>query len=243
MGMLREFFDYFISVMMGRRDTLTSFLEPLSMGERYYRWGLENGDIRDYRAAMDYLHLCRDQEAPMASLLLRKYNCIADVATAAVASLLAHHDKVIENAIKTENEYRDEREAILNTVAAAKERVRRLQEEGSLIKAKSEERRIAELEANADRLQEMLDSGEGRTEIYESYDEISADAARFFREIDQAAVMVMMASKLGTSMAETLSEQLKSKMDYLKDRLDKANPVTSESGMPGKPPALAKAGR
>lgn len=236
MGMLREFFDYFVSVMMGRRDTLTAFVEPLTMGERYYRWGLENEDIRDYRAAMDYLHLCNDRDAPMASLLLRKYNCISDVTSAAIESLLEKHEKVIDDALKTENDYREERDTILNTIASSKERVRKLMEEGSLIKAKSEERRISELEDNAERLRDMIESGEGRTEIYESYDDISTDAVRFFRELDQAAATVMINNKFGTSLVETLSAQLRTKLEYLKDRLERANPVGNEPAhiTPGK---------
>lgn len=236
MGMLREFFDYFVSVMMGRRDTLTAFVEPLTMGERYYRWGLENEDIRDYRAAMDYLHLCNDHDAPMASLLLRKYNCISDVTSAAIESLLEKHEKVIDDALKTENDYREERDTILNTIASSKERVRRMMEEGSLIKAKNEERRISELEDNAERLKDMIESGEGRTEIYESYDDINTDAVRFFRELDQAAATVMINNKFGTSLVETLSAQLRTKLEYLKDRLEGANPVGNEPAhiTPGK---------
>lgn len=241
MGMFREFVDYFMSVMMGKRDSLTAFLEPLTMGERYYRWGLENGDLRDFRAGMDYLHLCNDRDAPMASLLLRKYNCISDITNAAIESLLARHEKVIDDALKTENEYREERENILNTVGVAKERVRKLQEEGSLIKAKNEERRIAELEENAERLQEMIESGEGRTEVYASYDEICADAQRFFRELDQAAVMVMLGDKLGSSMATAMSDQLKQRLDFLKDRLDKVNPVGDTAAKP-KPGLVPKPG-
>lgn len=230
--MLREFFDYFMSVMLGRRDSLTAFLEPLTMGERYYRWALETGDLRDYRAAMDHLHLCNDRDAPMASLLLRKYNCISDVTAAAVETLLRIHGKVVAEAVRTENEYRDERESVLTAIAGARDRVRTLKEEGSLIKAKEEERRISELEENAGRIQDLIDSGEGRTEIYASYDDISADAVRFFRELDQAATVVLLSSKLGASMSESLSNQLKLKLDYLKELVDKANPVAAENGGP-----------
>ncbi|MDR0363116.1 MAG: hypothetical protein LBJ46_10605 [Planctomycetota bacterium] len=232
MGMAGEFFSYVMSLMLGKRDSLTAFLEPLTMGERYYRWGLEGGDLRDFRAAMDHLHLANDRDAPMASLLLRKYNCISDVTGAAIDILLARHNKVIDAALKTENDYREERETVLKTVAAARDRVRKLQEEGSLIKAKAEERRVAELEENAAKIEEMLESGEGRTEIYDSYDDISVDAARFFRELDQAAAMVLLAGRLQGGMAESLSSQLKIKLDYLKDQIEKANPVAREAAQP-----------
>ena len=236
MGMVREFFEYFSAVMMGRRDMLTAFVEPLTMGERYYRWGLENGDIRDFRAGMDYLHLCNDQDAPMASLLLRKYHCIADITVSAIDSLLTRHSKVIEDSFKTESAYREERETILKAVAESRDRVRRYQEEGSLIKAKNEERRTGELVDNAARYEEMIESGAGRSKIYDSYDEISADAQRFFRELDQAAVTVVMPNRLGRSTAESLSGQLRSKLEHLKDRLEKANPVVTLQGKSGREP-------
>ncbi len=228
MNMLREFFNYFISVMMGRRDSLTAFLEPLTMGERYLRWGTETRDIRDFRSAMDHLHLCHDRDAPMASLLIRKYNCIGDITSAAIETLLMRHNKVIEDAVKTENNYREELELLIKKVAEGKDYVRKLQEEGSLIKAKSEESRVVELESNIVHLREMLASGEGRTQVYESYDEITSDAMRFFRELDHASAMVMANTLLGASGAETLSSQLRSKLDYLRDRIEKANPIRSE---------------
>ncbi len=228
MNMLREFFNYFLSVMMGRRDSLTAFLEPLTMGERYLRWGLETRDIRDFRSALDHLHLCHDRDAPMASLLIRKYACIGDIATAAVETLLMRHQRVIEDAVKTENGYREELEMVLRKIQEGKDYVRKLQDEGSLIKAKSEQSRVTELEANSVRLREMLESGEGRTEVFDSYDEISSDALRFFRELDHASSMVMANAMLGEAGAESLSSQLRTKLDYLRDRMERANPVAGE---------------
>ena len=233
MNMLREFFNYFISVMMGRRDSLTAFLEPLTMGERYLRWGMETRDIRDFRSAMDHLHLCHDRDAPMASLLIRKYNCIGDVTTAAVETLLMRHQKVIDSAARTENSYREELDSIVKKVTEGKDYARKLQEEGSLIKAKTEESRVAELEDNAVRLREMLDSREGMTEVFNSYDEITADAARFFRELDHASSLVMASAMLGESAAETLSNQMRSKLEQLKNRMEKANPILAEQAQDG----------
>lgn len=230
MNMLREFFNYFLSVMMGRRDSLTAFLEPLTMGERYLRWGTETRDIRDFRSAMDHLHLCHDRDAPMASLLIRKYNCIGDITSAAVETLLMRHQKVIDEAVKTENNYRDELEHITKKVAEGKDYIRKLQEEGSLIKAKNEESRVAELSENAERLKDMIESGEGHTEVFDSYDEITSDAQRFFRELDHASSMVLASPMLGESGAGTLSDQLRGKLDYLRDRMERTNPIHNEAG-------------
>lgn len=225
MNMLREFFDYFISVLMGRRDSLTAFLEPLTMGERYLRWGMESRDIRDFRSAMDHLHLCHDRDAPMASLLIRKYNCIGEITTAAIETLLTKHQRVIEDAMKTEDSYREELDIITKKIGQGREYIRKLQDEGSLIKAKAEESRIRDMDANAVHLREMLESGEGRTEIFESYDRISMDAARFFRELDHASSMVMANSMLGESGAELLANQMRSKLEHLRERVDRGNPI------------------
>ena len=229
MNMLREFFNYFLSVMMGRRDSLTAFLEPLTMGERYLRWGMETRDIRDFRSAMDHLHLCHDRDAPMASLLIRKYNCIGDITTAAIETLLMRHQKVIDDAVKTENNYREELELLTRKVTEGKDYVRKLQDEGSLIKAKTEESRVSELENNIRHLRDMLESGEGRTEVFASYDEITSDGMRFFRELDHASSLVMASSMLGARGAETLSNQLRTKLEYLRDRVERASPIHNES--------------
>ncbi|MDR1744929.1 MAG: hypothetical protein LBS30_04160 [Planctomycetota bacterium] len=245
MNMLREFFNYFISVMMGRRDSLTAFLEPLTMGERYLRWGLETRDIRDFRSAMDHLHLCHDRDAPMASLLIRKYNCIGDITTAAIETLLMRHNRVIEDSIKAENNYRDELEFVTKKIGEGKEFIRKLQDEGSLIKAKAEMSRLAELEDNARHLREVIASGDSRTEIFDSYDEITSDGMRFFRELDHASAMVMANPILGVSGSESLSGQLRTKLDHLRDRLEKANPVNAEreTVAPGAAGAAAAAGK
>ena len=246
MSMIREFCNYFASVMMGRRDSLTAFIEPLTMGERYLRWGLESRDVRDFRSAMDHLHLCHDRDAPMASLLIRKYNCISEVTNAAVEALLNKHQKVIDEAFKTENKYRDELELINKKISDLNAYIRKLRNEGSLIKAKAEEARMAELETNAGRLREMLDSGEGRTEIFESYDSITSDAVRFFRELDHASTMVMANAMLGEHKADTMSAQLRMRMEHLREQVEKANPVHADvrSGQPEKPvPSVSLDGR
>ncbi len=225
MRMLREFFDYFFAVLMGRRDTLSNFLEPLTMGERYFRWGLETRDIRDFRSGMDYLHLCHDSEAPMASLLVRKYACIGEIAAAATETFLMRHRRVIEDSIKTEKRYREELEEILRRISELKDYILKLQRDGSLIQAQTEQTRVAGLEASAERLREVIDSGEGKAQIFESYDEITSDSIRFFRELDHAAEVVMASRLLGKDGAETLSNQLRMKLEQLRAILEGENPV------------------
>jgi hypothetical protein len=143
------------------------------------------------------------------------------------------HQKVIEDSVKTENNFREELEIVTKKAAESKDYARKLQDEGSLIKAKTEQSRVVDLEESAARLREMLETGEGKTEIYESYDEITSDSLRFFRELDHASAMVMANSMLGEDGADTLSGQLRTKLDYLKDRVEVANPVNRAD--PAKP--------
>lgn len=199
------------------------------MAERYLRWGIENGDLRDFRASLDQLHLANDRDAPMVNLVLRKYNCLSDVAMSAVESLLHQHQKVIDASIVTENDYRSERESILKLLTTARTKVRQLQDEGSLIKAKEEERKVAELELSAQHIQELIDSGEGRNEVYASYDKTVADAMRFTRELDQAALMVAVNAKLGPQLAESLSGQLRSRLEHIKSKIDAVNPAIPDN--------------
>ncbi len=229
MNMLREFFDYFFAVLMGRRNSLTAFLEPLGMGERYLRWGMETRDIRDFRVAMDHLHLCHDRDAPMASLLIRKYTCIGEVATAAIETFLMRHRRVIEDSVKTEMRYHEELVAATKKIASIRNYMRKLTEEGSLIKAQFEQERIDEHEATVERLRKMIDSGEGKTEIYESFDEITFGSIYFFRELDHASSLVMANAMLGSDGAQTLSNQLRRKLEYLRESLERENPISKET--------------
>jgi hypothetical protein len=238
--MLREFCNYFISVMLGRRDSLSSFLEPLTMGEKYLHWGMESKDIRDFRAAMDYLHLCYDRDAPMATLLIRKYNCISDVSGAAVETLLQKHQRVIEAAVKTESRYREELGTITKKIEDLKIYIRKLRDEGSLIKARNEESHLRELEDNGGSLREKLESGEGRTDIFDSYDEITSDAIRFFRELDHASTVVLANVMLGPQKSESIASHLRSRLDFLRERLEKADPIRDRASEPGNNSAPAR---
>ena len=227
MNMLREFLIYLRGVLMGRRDSLPAFIEPLTLGEHYLRWGTNTCDIRDFRKAMDYLHLCKDRDAPMASLLIRKYACIGAVATAAVETLLMRHRRIIEDSIKTENRYREEIDITTKKISQSRDYMRKLQGEGSLIQVQSVQEQIQQLEASEARLREMLDSGEVKTEIYKSYDDITLKSAPFFRELDHASAVVMANALLGSDGAGMLSGQLQKTMKDLQAYLEKANPVNT----------------
>ncbi len=139
------------------------------------------------------------------------------------------HRRVIEDSVKTEMRYHDELEAATKKIANIRSYMRKLIEEGSLIKAQFEQERIDEHEATAERLREMIDSGEGKTEIYESYDEITFGSIYFFRELDHASSLVMANAMLGPDGARTLSNQLRRKLEYLRESLERENPISKET--------------
>ena len=230
--MLREFFHYFALVVQGKRDPLTGFVEPLTMAERYLRWGRENGDIRDYRCAVDQLSLCVDRDAPLASLVLRKYACLAEAVTAAVDLLERRHRKVLDQAAKNESDLHAEKEALARAILVGKQKIRKLQDEGSLIKVKDEEKHVAEFQSKINHIDESLASDEAHSDICDSYDRMVAEAQKFLRELDQGAAMVTMCSRLEADAIQSLTDQLRTRLDSLRERLDKLNPTVREDGAP-----------
>ena len=223
--MLGEFLRYFWAVVSGRRDPLVTFLEPLTMGERYLRWGSEKGDLRDFRTGLDQLRLCPDAYAPMTSLILRKYACVGDLCGTALDRLAIRHQRIAATAEKERQERLYEKDVLEKNLANSRVKAERLHSEGSILKAKEERRITGEIESQLREVNNAIEESQYLSRLCESYDETIADASRFFQEMDQAIVFINACQRLPAELKSSLASHLQQRLDTYKARLDGMNPI------------------
>ena len=232
MGMLGEFVRYAYDLVSGRGDRLAGFIEPLTMAERYLRWGQQNSDLRDFRAGLEQLRLCLDADAPLPILIIRKYSCLLDLARSGVDTLLTRHEKGLQEEERIENETRYERDAIRQVVEDTTSLIARLKADGSLLKAKEQERKQAEQRQRLAALEQNLAEIEERGDLCDSYDATVAECARFFQYLDQAQVSLSICHKLPADTRQALANQLAEHLEQARARIARLDPTEKSKGTP-----------
>lgn len=225
MGMFSDFFRYFYAVIRGERDPLVSYTEPLTLAERYLRWGRQNDDLRDFHAGLEQLRLCLDADAPLPVLLIRKYACLIDLVQGGVDSLLAQYEN-----LRTEDEHRErdvrfERDNVAIAWAEAKAAVTRLKAEGSVLRAREQERLVGELQTRLETLEASLQDIAERSDLCESYDRTVADCERFFQYLDQAQLTVSLAMRLDEEARNTITRQIGERLEQNRARMNALDPI------------------
>jgi len=238
MGMLGEFLRYAYDLVSGRGDRLAEFIDPLTMAERYLRWGQQSGDLRDFRAGLEQLRLCVDADAPLAVLLVRKYSCLLDLARAGVDGLLTRHENGLREEERRETEIRYERDGLRQGLEDLAALVARLKADGSLLKAKEQERIIAEQRSRLAALEQRLAGLEERGDLCDSYDATVADCEKFFQHLDQAQLTLSVCPKLSPQARQSLARQLAEHLEQARLRINRLDPTGREaaSAPPATPP-------
>ena len=235
MSLTGDFFRYFFAVVGGRRDPLHAYLEPLTMAERYLRWGREQGDPRDFRAGLEHLSLCSDSDAPIPNLVLRKYTLLSDLASGGVEQLLGRYEDLKRKTEKAREDLAFERANQEEIVAEFRDRVERLTKDGSLLRAREEEKKRVEAAERLRALEEQEAAAADTDELCDLYDQLASDVARFLTYFDQAAAFLPRCEKLDARTRESLSGQLRQRLDGLRNRLDAADPIPEERQSPPTP--------
>lgn len=229
MGMFGDFFRFFFAVVAGRRDSLVAFTEPLTMAERYLQWGREKGDLRDFHAGLEQLRLCDDNDAPLPTLLIRKYACLQDLAQAGVDALLSRHERKLNAARRRENDLRYEFDNLTSIIQDSHKAIERLRSDGSLLKAREQERILAEQNNRMASLREKMDDTDEQTALCESYDHTVAECERFFGYLDRAVMNVAVGRKLSADARGAMGRQITDRIDHLRGRINQLDPMRDES--------------
>jgi len=188
MGVLNDFFRFVSAVLLGRKDSGKAFRDAVGMAERYVRWGSERRDIRDYMGALDQLDHCDDGDAPKADFLVRKYMVLCNATVGAVELMVAKHRETVKNISKSRGDLERERQAVDGQIRVGQKRIADLKSDGSLIKARDEERHMEDLRAKLAHVTSSLNSGEGRTLLTESFERLASEAEQLFSNLEAGLV-------------------------------------------------------
>lgn len=224
MGIVSDFFKFFTSVMLGSKDSNKAFLEPLNMAERYVRWGEERHDLRDFIAAFNQLDLCRDEDAPKADLLLRKYMAMTNAVGGAVVLMIGSHKNKLKGLQDGHQTLVKEKATVEGQIKTAHMRIEQLKKEGSLIKAKEEEKHVEELNIKLAHLSKVLETGEDMEGMYSSYDQMVAEAERMCQRLEGAVLALEVNEKLSADAVNTLRTQITGRVEEVRQKVAELEP-------------------
>ncbi len=229
MGLLSEFFQFMSSVVLGRKYASQEFREALSMGERYIRWGNERGDIRDYASAMEQLDRCNDEDAPRAEFVVRKYNALLTAVSSTFEYRLKKYKELCAKLDAANMGMRREQETLADQIVVARKRIDSLKAEGSLIKAKEEERHIEELKARKASLENKLNSGQSDEELAGAYDKFVAETETLCQDLEARMIGLETAGNIAPGALGPLSKQIQDRINSIRLSLKELAPSGNDS--------------
>lgn len=224
MGLFSEFMQFFTSVLLGKKDASQSFLQPLTMGERYLRWGNERNDMRDYRGALTQLDLCNDEDAPKPDMLVRKYTAILGATVGAVELMIRNHKEHIETLGQSAEHLAEELKSTEAGIKKAQERVNTLTEEGSLIKAKEEERHVEDLKMSANQMRRTMESGDNYESMLASYEHMAQEAETLCQRLEKSLVTMESLESIPPESTSQLRNQIITKLEEVRNQINEQKP-------------------
>jgi hypothetical protein len=229
MGIVGDFFSFVGSMLLGKKTSSNEFLEALTMAERYMRWGSERGDLRDFQSAFDHLEFCDDNGAPRPDLVLRKYGCLSEVAIGAVDLLIKKYHKDKDGVGKSKDKMLSEKKSLEVDIQTAKKRAEKLRAEGSVIKAKEEEKHVEEYEAKLAHYDRVLESDETLSATMTAYENMALQAERYLGRLEQSLVALEMISSLPQDAAAALRQQISLRLETARRQIQEQAPNVPES--------------
>jgi hypothetical protein len=144
-----------LKVLFGLDEEQRAWRDQVAAAEHHLRWGAESRTARDFERVLETLAQCPASDPPAAGYLHRREHAAAE-AHRWLARLAL--DGIRDQAAKSAERFqaREEgRRSLLAQIGAARERVRQLEADGSLISAREERRRLEEMERQARELPDL----------------------------------------------------------------------------------------
>lgn len=247
MGFLSDFFRFVAAVMLGKQDSSRTFFEPLIMAERYLRWGAQRQDVRDFRRAMEYLDNVRDDEAPKPDTLLRKYLCQVDITEGLIRLLIAQYNQTKDRLLQNRQEKATEAQNLRAAIEISRKRVEDHKSEGSLIKAKEEERRIEESNMRLQTLEQDLRNMPEEAEMRQHFNRLTTEAETLLQDVERALVVLQTHPGIAANAIKNFCEQTTARTAKLREDIQALNPAGectpagAAASSPTNPPPLSSA--
>lgn len=225
---LADFLRFLAAVVLGQKDAARAFIESLDMADRYIRWGVERGDLRDFESAFRELDGCRDEAASSVDLIRRKYRVYAR-ATDGFADLRIKMFRArIEDALAALRELQGELRFVTLQVEASQARLDDLRRQNSLYSAKEEERVLSELQAQQAGLEQRVAEDESAGVVNANFEELVSDVEALCQRAEGLVANLEVHHLLDGTLAEEIRGQLWKETGAVRDKVQAAVPMASE---------------
>ncbi|MFH0911060.1 MAG: hypothetical protein V1918_06115 [Planctomycetota bacterium] len=221
MGIVNDILRFIQGVLLGMHDTSETFTVSLESAERYMRWGRERKDLRDFQTALTHLEKCLDEETPRPDQCLRKYSVLFEVRLAvmrlSMERLQAERDlQQASWTSQTEDLHSIQREA-----EAIEGRVRSLEKEGLLLKAREERSRLDEARRTLARMEEQTQSNgdKAREKMDTFYREATDEYLKQQNEINLAIAVFEQVQGIPTDARENVLLEVRKELKALDEEL------------------------
>ena len=154
MGLLNDVIQFVTVAILGMKDSSKVYAENVESAERYLRWGQEKSDARDFLSALQHAEKASDENAPKQELLVRKYTVLFEAIASLIRLSILKYQHAAEKVSGQKKSAVEEVEAAKTSLDTAKALVKKLEDDGTMIKAQEEARHVEELERHLTRLQE-----------------------------------------------------------------------------------------
>lgn len=225
MSMFGDFINFIGAIALGKKDSSQAFLEPLTMAERYYRWGEERGDIRDYQKSLEQLDITRDDDAPKPEQLIRKYDIYCNATIGATSLLLNKHKELAASTQASRKEMTAERAQLEQNLAAQKKKVEALKADGSLITAKEEQRHADEMQIRLNALAKNLDGEKIPSEVLEDYDRIGRESDLLLTRLEQASISLESCTSVSPEQVAEIRSRILQQIEKIRAAIEGASPT------------------
>ncbi|MBN2713847.1 MAG: hypothetical protein JXR97_15625 [Planctomycetes bacterium] len=232
MSIFGDFLKFIGSVVMGNQGASQKFLEPLSMAERYLRWGEERKDLRDFNSALSNLEQANDEDAPKPDLILKKYNIYCEATVGAIRVMLSQFQSVSERAKEGHSDMLLEQVTLREQIDDGKRKVAELKADGSLISAKEEQKRVDEVQTKLNAITRALESGDSTSKVMEQYDKLASESQRLTSSLEGAMASLEMNVDMPADVISRLRDNILSNLETIRSEVSALNPspVTDDDG-------------
>lgn len=224
MGLLSEILRVFGSLFSGKAEGAKQFTEAIGTGDRYTRWGYERNDIRDFVSAMEHFVAARDDNAPKADFLVKKYVGMCKAVEGAQEILIKRFEEIKQQSAREEAGLKEEQKRLESGIKESEARLKQMKEDGALIKAKDEENQLTQAKNRMKFIKKNLTSGEGKQKVMQAFNQLVTEGERMIREIDDCLVALDVNAEIEPETTQRIREAVDSRIQACRENLHAQSP-------------------
>lgn len=229
MDILRDLIRFLGVILFGMRDTTKVFAENLEMAERYVRWGGERKDMRDYYSAIKHCDACHDEDAPKPDQVLRKYTALFDSLLGVLELNIERYREANDTAQSKRSQKHEEIDAVRKKLETERALIRKMQQDGNMLKAQAEARHVEETERQLNRMQEDASASDPVAQLRDQYRVATEEHVRFRKRLEMAFVVLREQEELSREAVNQLIESAQVSAENIEGALRSMAPESTDA--------------